>query len=116
VDGSELWVGVAGTVTSFAARSLRVDRYDPQLTHGAVLTRSFVREFSETLWQSPTEQRRQLLLEPERAGVIVGGAVILNTLFEVFDLSEVVSSERDILDGLAASLLNGETNGSAAQR
>lgn len=108
MDGSELWVGVAGTVTSFAARSVRAERYDPQLTHGAVLTRSFVREFSETLWKTPSEQRRQLLLEPERAGVIVGGAVILDTLFEVFRLSEVVSSERDILDGLAASLLPGE--------
>jgi exopolyphosphatase/guanosine-5'-triphosphate,3'-diphosphate pyrophosphatase len=45
------------------------------------------------------------LAEPERADVIVGGAVVLLTLMRHFHLPELLVSEHDILDGLAASLV-----------
>jgi exopolyphosphatase/guanosine-5'-triphosphate,3'-diphosphate pyrophosphatase len=49
-------------------------------------------------------RRRELLLEPKRAGVIVGGSLILVEIMRWFALEQIVVSERDILDGLAASL------------
>jgi exopolyphosphatase/pppGpp-phosphohydrolase len=49
-------------------------------------------------------ERRGLLVEPARAEVIVGGAVVLATLMHELGLAELRVSECDILDGLAASL------------
>ena len=50
-------------------------------------------------------ERVPLLLEAKRAPVIVGGSIILLEVMRYFDLASIVVSERDILDGLAASLL-----------
>ncbi|HET7544100.1 MAG TPA: hypothetical protein VFK05_29715, partial [Polyangiaceae bacterium] len=49
-------------------------------------------------------ERRALLVEPARAEVIVGGAVVLATVMNELGIGELLVSERDILDGLAASL------------
>jgi exopolyphosphatase/guanosine-5'-triphosphate,3'-diphosphate pyrophosphatase len=98
------WLGLAGTVTSLAARAAGLDRYDPSVTHGYALPRQQVEAMHEQLSVLPSAERAQLLLEPKRAGVIVGGSIILVEVMRFFDLASVTASERDILDGLAASL------------
>ena len=45
-------------------------------------------------------------LEEARADVIVGGMCILVRIMRYFGIEELVVSESDILDGLAASLLD----------
>ena len=54
-------------------------------------------------------------MEPERAPVIVAGAVILREVLDPFGLDELEVSERDILDGvaLAAAELPTEDEGDA---
>jgi exopolyphosphatase/guanosine-5'-triphosphate,3'-diphosphate pyrophosphatase len=94
------WLGLAGTVTSFAAHAAGLQTYDPSITHGFQLTRDHVNAFTEVLLATPTEQRRALLLEPKRAAVIVGGALVLRRIFQRFELQSIRVSERDILDGL----------------
>ena len=98
------WVGLAGTVTSCAAYVLGLDTYDPERTHGFSLRPEHAERFLQELSRVPIVARRALLLEPKRAEVIVGGAIVFDAIFEHFQLSEVRVSERDILDGLAASL------------
>jgi exopolyphosphatase/pppGpp-phosphohydrolase len=49
-------------------------------------------------------ERSRLLVEPQRADVIVGGAAVLLGCLRHFGIHELLVSERDILDGLAASL------------
>jgi exopolyphosphatase/pppGpp-phosphohydrolase len=44
-------------------------------------------------------------MEKDRAGVIVGGLVVLDELLACVGASECLTSESDILDGLAQSLL-----------
>jgi exopolyphosphatase/guanosine-5'-triphosphate,3'-diphosphate pyrophosphatase len=98
------WLGLAGTVTSLAARDAGLTRYDPSITHGYVLLRSRVEALHAELAACDLARRRELLLEPKRAGVIVGGSLILVEIMRWFALEQIVVSERDILDGLAASL------------
>lgn len=105
VSGAKTWLGLAGTVTTFAAHAAGLTLYDPTVTHGFVLTRGQVHGFALTLLANTSEQRRALILEPKRAGVIIGGALVLDEIMTYFDVAEVRTSERDILDGLAASLL-----------
>lgn len=106
VRAAKTWLGLAGTVTTFAARLAGLLRYDPTVTHGFVLERAQVSEFVSVLLSHTTEQRKTLIMEPKRAAVIIGGALVLDEIMTQFDVQRVRTSERDILDGLAASLLD----------
>jgi exopolyphosphatase / guanosine-5'-triphosphate,3'-diphosphate pyrophosphatase len=98
------WLGLAGTVTSVAAMTLGLKRYDPSRTHGFVLTRDAVESAHARLAPLPERERAALLLEPKRASVMLGGTVILVEVMQFFGLESIVVSERDILDGLVGSL------------
>src|SRR5690606_17363952 len=95
VDGAKTWLGLAGTVTTFAAHVAGLTSYDASVTHGFVLQRERVRAFAHTLLNHTAEQRKALILEPKRAGVIIGGALVLDELMTYFDVAEVRTSERD---------------------
>ncbi|MCC7078805.1 MAG: exopolyphosphatase [Acidimicrobiia bacterium] len=99
------FVGLAGTVTSLAAMDAGLRTYDPAVTHHRVLSRDTVADLLGRLTSVPTALRRGLLVEPERADVIVGGAVVLRGLMAHFGFSSVLVSEHDILDGLVRSLV-----------
>ncbi len=104
-EAGDCWLGLAGTVTTFAAHVAGVGTYDAKKTHGLRITRADVQSFSDRLLRVDAAHRRPLLVEPKRAEVIVGGAIILSSIVEHFGLTQLTCSERDILDGLAASLL-----------
>jgi exopolyphosphatase/guanosine-5'-triphosphate,3'-diphosphate pyrophosphatase len=95
-------IGVAGTVTSLAALDLGLGEYDPEQVHGHRLSTDGVVEQLERLASLPVSERRELpALEPERAPVIIAGAVILREALDYFGLDGLEASERDILDGAA---------------
>jgi exopolyphosphatase/guanosine-5'-triphosphate,3'-diphosphate pyrophosphatase len=97
-------VGVAGTVTTLAALDLGLAAYDRERVHGHRLTRAGAREQLQRLAALPVAQRREVpALDPERAPVIVAGAVILVELLDHYGLDAIEVSERDILDGAAVA-------------
>jgi exopolyphosphatase/guanosine-5'-triphosphate,3'-diphosphate pyrophosphatase len=98
-------VGLAGTVTSLAALELGLTEYDPARTHLSRLSREQVSRLCARLSLASLAERRRLLVQPARAELIVGGALVLATLMSELSIFELRVSERDILDGLAASLL-----------
>jgi len=95
-------VGVAGTITSIAALDLGLDAYDRARVDGHRLTAAGAREQLERLAALPLAERREVpALEPERAPVIVAGAIVLAETLDRFGLDAIDVSERDILDGAA---------------
>ena len=95
-------IGVAGTITSLAALDLALPAYDRDQVHGHVLTTRAVDEQLARLAALPLEQRRRVpALDPERAPVIVAGAVIVREALAHFNLDALEASERDILHGVA---------------
>jgi exopolyphosphatase / guanosine-5'-triphosphate,3'-diphosphate pyrophosphatase len=95
-------MGVAGTLTTLAALDLGLDAYDRERVHGHRLSLESARVQLDRLAALPLEQRREVpALEPERAPVIVAGAVILTETLAHFGLGAIEVSERDILDGIA---------------
>lgn len=99
-------IGVAGTVTTVAALHLGLDEYLPAAIHGTRVPLAAVREITSRLIQIPSAERAQLgPMAPGREDVIVGGCLVLLRTMEVFGFEEVVTSESDILDGLAMELL-----------
>jgi exopolyphosphatase/guanosine-5'-triphosphate,3'-diphosphate pyrophosphatase len=95
-------IGVAGTVTTLAALDLELDAYDRARVHGHVLSLAGVEKQLARLAALPVERRRELpAMEPERAPVIVAGAVILHEVLVRYELDAIEASEHDILDGAA---------------
>ena len=93
-------IGVAGTITTLAA--LELGGYDPERVHGHRLTREGVETQLERVASLPLVERRELPgLEPERAPVIVAGAVIVDEVLRRYGLDELEVSERDLLHGAA---------------
>jgi exopolyphosphatase / guanosine-5'-triphosphate,3'-diphosphate pyrophosphatase len=93
-------IGVAGTVTTLAA--LELGKYDPDRVHGHRISREAVESQLQRLASLPLAQRRELPgLEPERAPVIIAGAVIVREVLERYGLDGLEASERDILHGAA---------------
>jgi exopolyphosphatase/guanosine-5'-triphosphate,3'-diphosphate pyrophosphatase len=93
-------IGVAGTITSLAA--LEFGHYDPKQIHGRRLSREEVEAQLERLASLPLDERRNLPgLEPERAPVIVAGAVIVAEVLRRYGLFGLKVSERDLLHGAA---------------
>jgi exopolyphosphatase / guanosine-5'-triphosphate,3'-diphosphate pyrophosphatase len=95
-------IGVAGTITSLAALDLGLAEYDAERVDDHRLTHDAVHAQLTRLASIPLAERRQVPgLEPERAPVIVAGAMILRETMRYFGLDEVEVSERDLLDGAA---------------
>jgi exopolyphosphatase/guanosine-5'-triphosphate,3'-diphosphate pyrophosphatase len=109
-------IGVAGTLTSIAGLALGLEEYDRDQVHGFELSADALDEQLQRLASVPLAERRKLRpLDPDRAPVIVGGAVIARVVLDFFGLEKLEISEHDILDGaaLAATELPEEEEGAA---
>jgi exopolyphosphatase / guanosine-5'-triphosphate,3'-diphosphate pyrophosphatase len=109
-------IGVAGTITSIAALALGLEEYDRARVHGSRLSAAGLSEQLDRLAAIPLAERRTIRpLDPERAPVIVAGAVIAREALAFFGLDALKISERDILDGaaLAAAELPDAEEGAA---
>lgn len=103
-------VGVAGTVTTIAAFLAGVAEYDPEVTHGFSPAFDRWQEGIDFMVNAPVEEKSALAIMPAgRGDVIGGGALIWQQVLERIaqlhggELPVVVTSEHDILDGLALS-------------
>jgi exopolyphosphatase / guanosine-5'-triphosphate,3'-diphosphate pyrophosphatase len=95
-------VGVAGTVANLAGLDLGLPVYDAPRTDGHRLPLPSVAAQVERLAALPLEERRRVPgLEPDRAPVIVAGAVILREVLDRYGLDEIEVSGNDLLDGAA---------------
>ncbi|GAC1443935.1 MAG: Ppx/GppA phosphatase family protein [Mycobacteriales bacterium] len=98
-------VGLAGSVTTVAALSLRLSSYDRASIHLSRLTRADVENVTGDLLHKSRAERAALpVMHPGRVDVIGAGALILRTLVHRLDLSGVLVSEADILDGIVWSM------------
>lgn len=99
-------VGVAGTWTSLAAMSQQLDPYDSERVHHFRLSRPAIRDWVDRLRDmSLADTARLPGLDPARAPVILGGSVVAETVLTALAADECLVSERDLLDGVLASLM-----------
>lgn len=92
---------LGGTATTLAAMDQRLVHYDPRLIHAYRLSRARVGRFAATLRDIPVAARRDWPgLAPERADVILAGAVILDAALGRIGADAVIVSESDLLTAL----------------
>lgn len=99
------WIGVAATFTTAAAVEIGLKEFDKNKLHGFVLTKEMAEDVFRTLATEDLENRKHNPgLEPERAGVIVGGLCIIVALMRHFEIPQITISCTDLLDGLYLSM------------
>jgi exopolyphosphatase/guanosine-5'-triphosphate,3'-diphosphate pyrophosphatase len=102
--GGHSLVGLAGTVSALARLDEQLEVYDRDKLHHHLLTADRVAELCASLGAvSSADRRKRRGMEPGRADVIVGGAVVLSEIMRQFGFTECLTSEADILDGLVLS-------------
>ena len=100
-DRPQLMVALAGTATTLSAIRQELEVYDPALVHCSCLTGSELADLVEMLAAMPLSERVKVPgLDPGRAGVIVAGALILETIVALAGLESTLVSEHDILYGI----------------
>jgi exopolyphosphatase/guanosine-5'-triphosphate,3'-diphosphate pyrophosphatase len=108
LEGVATLVGLAGSVTTITAHLLRLPAYDAVRIHLARSTPADIVAACDDLLAMPRARRAELpYMHPGRVDVIGAGALVWRRIVErVVDragVTEVVTSEHDILDGIALS-------------
>nr|WP_230209351.1 Ppx/GppA phosphatase family protein [Tetrasphaera sp. HKS02] len=101
-------VGLAGSVTTITAQALGLRSYDPDLIHLTELPPERVVAACESLLHLTRAERAALgFMHPGRVDVIGAGALVWRQVvlrLAAQGVTRVVTSEHDILDGIALSL------------
>ena len=94
-------IGVAGTPTSLVSIAESLDPYDPARVYGYVMGVDDARALADRLFAMTLAERRQVVgLQPERADVMVPGALIMQAVMELAGLGSFTVSESDNMLGL----------------
>lgn len=101
----ETVIGVGSTYTALAALALGLTEYDSDAVHARVLALSDIHELADELATMTLADLEALpSLDPARAPVVVGGAVVAERALGQVGAQAIVVSERDLLDGIALDL------------
>jgi exopolyphosphatase/guanosine-5'-triphosphate,3'-diphosphate pyrophosphatase len=99
-------VSLAGAATTFSAIDMELVEYDPQAVHLSCLSGARLFDIVAMLARLPLARRRHVIgLHPERAAVIVGGGLVLETVMALAGLDSTLVSEHDILYGILLDAL-----------
>lgn len=109
-SGAKTFVGCAGTFTTLSAVAQNLDTYDPERIHMSEIPFERLREVTADLRAKTAAQRRENpVVHPGRADVIASGSTVVEQLMGFFahdaGASRFIISEKDILDGIVAGLV-----------
>ena len=91
-------IGVAGTITTLATLHLGLAEEDPERLHGHRVPAGWLDEELARLASATVEElRARPGIHPDRAPVMVAGAVVVAVVLAYFGLGELEVSEQDIL-------------------
>ncbi len=101
-------VGTAGTWTTLAALRLGIDSQDPTQVEGAALNLDDLEYLVGWLASLSLAEKQSLpAMNPKRAPMILGGAIVAETALRTLGLEQVTVTGYDILDGVCLSLAGG---------
>ncbi len=107
-DTGALVVGVAGTVTTLYAVANAIAPYEAARVHGGWLSRETLADTRLRLASLPLAERRALPgLQPERADVIIAGAVLLEAALDHLGATGTRVSDHGLRWGLLAARFGG---------
>lgn len=104
-------VGVAGTITTVAAHALNLDAYDPaRIDQSEISLKQISRAAADFVGMTRAQRLTLPYMHPGRADVIPAGSLVWARILEQVSkasggrIQSAITSEKDILDGLALSV------------
>lgn len=105
ISSAKTLIAVAGTATTVAAAALNLNAYDRERIHGARISAQKTIEISQWLLSLRKAERSALgYMHPGRVEVIAAGSLVLAEIMKRTGAQDFLASERDILDGIVATL------------
>ncbi len=99
-------IGVAGSFTSLAAIALDLTEYDRDRVDGSVLTADQIHGLIDRLSSMTISELEAIpSLDPNRAPVILAGAILAEGALAASRANEITVSEQDLLDGMALAVV-----------
>ncbi len=106
LDPARRMIGLAGTVSTLASLKLGVAEYDAEKLHHVTITLGEIEGTCSMLSSLSNRDRSGLVgMVPGREDVLLGGALVLAEVAARYHCDQVISSEKDILDGIVLSML-----------
>ena len=100
---------IGGTATTMASVALALEKYDPAIVDGTVITLERAQEMAHSLLNMPVEEVKQVRgMEPRRADLIGGGCLLMCSIMKMLGITSVNVSEKDNLEGYVLSKLGGD--------
>ncbi len=94
-------IACGGTATNLAAAYLHLSSYDGARVEGTCISRDSLNALLDRFQSMSSEHLRQVPgLQPQRAGIIVGGGIILSTAMQAMRVEEVTVSTAGIRHAL----------------
>ena len=108
--GISTLVGLAGSITTITAHALRLTRYEPEKIHLSQLPAAQIVDACTSLLSMTRAERAGLpFMHAGRVDVIGAGGLVWSTIVRRLQrdaaITQVVTSEHDILDGIALSIV-----------
>ncbi|OQB22387.1 MAG: Guanosine-5'-triphosphate,3'-diphosphate pyrophosphatase [Firmicutes bacterium ADurb.Bin182] len=105
---TKYWTGVGGSVTTLAAFMKNLDRYEPELVHGAVLNFEDVLKVLQSLEIMGDERKNHPIILCQRHDIIVYGAMILRYVMETGNIDKITVSVKDGMEGYLSYIAGSE--------
>jgi exopolyphosphatase/guanosine-5'-triphosphate,3'-diphosphate pyrophosphatase len=102
-DPPDSLLAMGGAVTNLAGVKHALAEYDPDVVQGTVLDRAEIDRQIELYGSRSADDRRQIVgLQPERAEVILAGALIVRTVLDKLGKDSLTVSDRGLRYGVLA--------------
>jgi exopolyphosphatase/guanosine-5'-triphosphate,3'-diphosphate pyrophosphatase len=103
-------VGMGGAVTNIAAVKRELEKYDPAVIQGTVLTAVEVDRQIELYRTRSVGERREIVgLQPNRAEVILAGACVVRTVMAKLGSDSMTVSDRGLRHGVLVERFGGRS-------
>jgi exopolyphosphatase/guanosine-5'-triphosphate,3'-diphosphate pyrophosphatase len=94
-------IGIGGTITSLSSVYQYMEGYSNIEIHKFILTKEQIVRLLTHLRRMTLDERKKIQgLDPERADVIVAGAVIFSTIMEILKSQEIIVNKRGLRYGI----------------
>ena len=94
-------VGIGGTITSLSAINQELEVYSMEKIHGSEINIDEIEKILQNLKKMTLNDKKTLKgLQSKRADIITAGVKILHIIMKKLELSDIVVSEYDNLEGL----------------
>ena len=94
-------VGIGGTITSLSAMNQELEVYSMEKIHNSILNIDDIENILQKLKKMTLNDKKTLKgLQSKRADIITAGVEILHIIMKKLELSEIMVSEYDNLEGL----------------